>query len=355
MQQSHEDQDAARWSALVRRKSLPDDPFVYAVKTTGIYCRPSCPSRRAKRENLLYFSRSNEAEKAGFRPCLRCRPEAGDPLEQQSELILTACRTIEASDNLPSLDSLAKAAGLSPFHFHRLFKAATGITPRQYAVAKRNDRLRDNVYGTANVTEAIYASGFQTASRFYATTDATLGMTPTDYKNGGSKAPIWFGIGTSTLGFVLAARSEKGVCCILLGDDPDILLQDLQDRFPKATLIGNDPTFDESLAAIIAFVDQPSRALTLPLDIRGTAFQQQVWEALRAIPIGHTASYTEIAIRIGAPKSVRAVAQACAANALAVAIPCHRVVRNDGALSGYRWGVERKQRLLNEEHKERSD
>jgi AraC family transcriptional regulator of adaptative response/methylated-DNA-[protein]-cysteine methyltransferase len=235
---------------------------------------------------------------------------------------------------------------MSPYHFHRVFKAITGLTPRAYAAAHRAERVRRELGRSRTVTEAIFDAGFNSGGRFYATADELLGMTPTDYRAGGARNEIRFAVGECSLGSILVAQSTKGVCAILLGDDPDELARDLQDRFPRADLIGADGEFEKLVAKIVGFVEAPAVGLDLPLDVRGTAFQQRVWQALRKIPAGATASYSDIARRIGAPKSVRAVAQACAANAIALAIPCHRVVRNDGALSGYRWGVERKRALL---------
>jgi AraC family transcriptional regulator of adaptative response/methylated-DNA-[protein]-cysteine methyltransferase len=238
---------------------------------------------------------------------------------------------------------------MSRYHFHRVFKAITGLTPRAYAAAHRAERVRRELGRSRTVTEAIFDAGFNSGGRFYATSDEVLGMTPTDYRAGGARAEIRFAVGECSLGSILVARSEKGVCAILLGDDPDQLARDLQDRFPRANLIGADAEFEKLVAKIVGFVEAPTVGLDLPLDVRGTAFQQRVWQALRKIPVGSTASYSDIAQRIGAPRSVRAVAQACAANAIALAIPCHRVVRHDGALSGYRWGVERKRALLERE------
>jgi AraC family transcriptional regulator, regulatory protein of adaptative response / methylated-DNA-[protein]-cysteine methyltransferase len=260
-----------------------------------------------------------------------------------------ACRLIEHADAVPRLDALADAAGMSRSHFHRVFTAITGVTPKAYAAAHRAQRVRDALSRIATVTEAIYSAGFHSNGRFYATSSEVLGMTPTDFRAGGNGTSICFAIGECSLGSILVAKSDRGVCAILLGDDPDELARDLQDRFPRANLIGDDGAFEQLVAQVVGFVEAPGIGLDLPLDVRGTAFQQRVWQPLRAIPAGETASYTAIANRIGSPNSVRAVAQACAANALAVAIPCHRVVRNDGGLSGYRWGVERKRALLEKE------
>ncbi len=266
---------------------------------------------------------------------------------KHAALVAEACRRIEFAEQPPSLDDLAKQAGLSPFHFHRVFKAVTGLTPKAYADAHRAKTVRAKLArGTSSVTDAIFDAGFNANSRFYENADAMLGMKPTQYRAGGVDTRIEFAIGQCSLGAILVARSQRGVCAISLGDDAELLLRELQDRFPRAELIGGDATFERLVAQVVGLIEAPNIGHDLPLDVRGTAFQQRVWQALRQIPPGETASYAQIAQRIGAPKSVRAVALACAANTLAVAIPCHRVVRSDGALSGYRWGVARKQALL---------
>ena len=335
-----------RWAAVVARDHRADGTFYYSVATTGVYCRPSCGSRRPNPGNVRFYETTAEAARAGFRPCRRCRPDR-PPLEQvHAARVAEACRLIETAEKTPALAALAKRAGLSPYHFHRVFKATTGVTPKAYAAAHRAKRVRDELTGSRTVTEAIYDAGFNSASRFYETSGQFLGMTPTDFRAGGAETEIRFAVGQCALGSVLVAQSAKGVCAILLGDDPDALVRDLQDRFPRATLLGGEAAFEQTVARVVAFVEAPARGLDLPLDVRGTAFQQRVWAALRQIPAGSTASYAEIASRIGAPNGSRAVAQACGANPLAVAIPCHRVVRTDGSLSGYRWGVLRKQDLL---------
>jgi AraC family transcriptional regulator of adaptative response/methylated-DNA-[protein]-cysteine methyltransferase len=339
-----------RWTAVVSHDPAFDGAFVYSVKTTGVYCRPTCPARRAKPENVAFHGTSADAERAGFRPCRRCRPNEASRGAQHAALVAAACRTLAASEEPLTLDALAAAAGISPFHFHRVFKSITGLTPKAYGATHRATRIRDQLSeGKTSVTDAIYAAGFSSSSRFYETSDRILGMTPTAFREGGTDAEIKFAIGECSLGSILVACSDKGVCAIMLGDDPDALARQIESRFPKANLIGGDAEFESLVARVVGFVEAPRLGLDLPLDIRGTAFQQRVWQALREISVGETASYTEIAQRIGAPQSVRAVAQACAANGIAVAIPCHRVVRNDGALSGYRWGVARKRALLDKE------
>lgn len=338
-----------RWVQVMARDARADGAFFYSVATTGVYCRPSCGARHPRPENVRFHVSREEAETAGFRPCKRCTPDQPSLAEQYSAKVTAACRLIEASDEIPVLETLAQAVGMSQYHFHRIFKQITGVTPRAYAVAHRAARVREALGRSASVTGAIMEAGFNSTSRFYEKSNAVLGMTPQALRKGGANIDIRFALGECSLGAILVAQSERGICAILMGDDPDTLAHDLQDRFPKANLIGGDAAFEKLVAQVVGFVEAPAKGLDLPLDIRGTAFQQRVWQALRDIPAGATASYLDIAKRIGSPTSVRAVAGACAANALAVAIPCHRVVRNDGGLSGYRWGVERKHALLTRE------
>ncbi|HWN20009.1 MAG TPA: bifunctional DNA-binding transcriptional regulator/O6-methylguanine-DNA methyltransferase Ada [Gemmatimonadales bacterium] len=338
-----------RWASVVARSTAADGNFFYSVKTTGVYCRPSCAARKARPENVSFHPTREDAESAGFRPCKRCKPDQPSLGEQHAAMVTEACRLIEAAPSAPTLEELAARAGVSGFHLHRVFKGITGLTPKAYAAAHRGERVRQELGRAGSVTAAIYQSGYNSNGRFYDESQQVLGMTPTIYRAGGVNADIRFAVGECSLGSILVARSEIGVCAILLGDDPDTLARNLQDRFPQATLIGGDADFERLVAQVVGFVEAPGLGLDLPLDVQGTAFQRRVWQALQEIPAGSTVSYTEIAGRIGSPKAVRAVAQACAANPLAVAIPCHRVVRNDGALSGYRWGVERKRALLERE------
>lgn len=331
-----------RWDAVARRDRDADGRFVYAVTTTGVYCRPSCAARTPRPENVRYFATGDEAVKAGFRACRRCRPEG----DGRAEMIAAACRAIETAETEPALDDLAGAAGLSPFHFHRVFKAATGLTPKGYAKAHRRKRVREELGKGGTVTEALYDAGFGSNGRFYAETNAMLGMTPKRFKAGGAGTDVRFAVGKTSLGAMLVAESDRGIVAVTLGDDAEVLVRELQDRFPKARLIGGDADFEARVAQVVGAVEKPGTGMDLPLDIRGTAFQQRVWGALRRIPPGETVTYAELAKRIGDPKAVRAVAGACAANSLAVLIPCHRVIRTDGSLSGYRWGVERKRDLL---------
>ncbi|MFS2160804.1 bifunctional DNA-binding transcriptional regulator/O6-methylguanine-DNA methyltransferase Ada [Pseudomonas sp. Pseusp122] len=339
--------DDARWAAVQVRDAAADGHFLYAVRTTGVYCQPSSAARLPKRENVEFFDSAEAAEAAGYRASRRARADQTSAAAGRAEMVARACRLIETSQTPPSLDDLAVEVGMSPFHFHRLFKAETGLTPKAYSSAYRARRLRKELSSPdATVTSAIYDAGFNSNSRFYEVSDQLLGMHPRDYRAGGAGAVIRFAIGQCSLGAILVGQSQLGICAILLGEDPDVLARDLQDQFPKAEIIGCDGEFEQLIAQVVGFIEAPSIGLHLPLDVQGTAFQERVWQALREIPPGTTVSYADIANRIGSPKAVRAVAQACARNHIAVAIPCHRVVRRDGDISGYRWGVERKRELL---------
>lgn len=343
--------DEERWNAVVRRDPAANGSFYYSVRTTGVYCRPSCPARLARRENVRFHFTGQNARDAGFRPCKRCRPDGPGLADRRKASIAKACSLIEAADESVDAAELATALGMSRFHFHRIFKEITGLTPKQYSTAHRANRVRSELSTSATVTEAIYRAGFNSSGRFYATSSKVLGMTPSDFRAGGANSDIHFGVGECSLGSILVGVTGKGICAILLGDDPDALVRDLQNRFPNAKLVGGDAAMEAWMARVVGFVEAPGIGLDLPLDVRGTAFQQRVWQALTKVPIGSTTSYTEIAEKVGSPRAARAVAQACATNALAVAIPCHRVVRRDGSLSGYRWGIERKRELLNREAK----
>jgi AraC family transcriptional regulator of adaptative response/methylated-DNA-[protein]-cysteine methyltransferase len=341
--------DDPRWARVLERDKAADGAFWYSVATTGIYCRPSCPSRAANPRNVAFHDSLADARATGFRACKRCNPEGLSLDAENAAIVEKACRLIEQSEEAPSLAELAAAVDLSPAYFHRLFKRATGLTPKMYAAGHRADRVRRELGRDGSVTAAIYDAGFNSSGRFYEQAAGMLGMTPSRYKAGGADEELRFAIGESSLGAILVASSDKGVVSILLGDDPDALARDLQDRFPKARLVGGDAGYEVLVAHVVGLVEEPQLGLDLPLDVRGTAFQQRVWQALRNIPAGRTTSYAEVAAAIGTPGSVRAVAGACAANAIAVAIPCHRVVRTDGNLSGYAWGVERKRALIRRE------
>ncbi len=338
-----------RWAAIINKDATADGEFFVGVSTTGVYCRPSCGARQPRPENVSFFATTAEAEAAGFRPCQRCQPDQPPLTQRHAALVTALCRHMEQAETPPSLESLAQHAGLSPWHVHRIFKAVTGLTPRQYALGLRTARLQAQLGSGKSVTDALHAAGFGSAAGFYAASTPALGMSPRNYRRGGRDTDIHYAIGRCSLGAILVASSPTGICAISLGDAPEALANELQSRFPQARLSDGNAAFAEQLSQVIALVEDPAKASALPLDIRGTAFQQRVWQALQGIPPGTTLSYTELARRIGAPAAVRAVASACAANVLAVAIPCHRVVRTDGALAGYRWGVERKRTLLERE------
>ena len=341
-----DDADPARLDAVRRRDAAADGTFVYAVRTTGVYCRPSCAARPARRENISFYATGETAEQAGFRACLRCRPAEPPRAVRETAAVTEACRLIAAAETPPSIATLAGAVGIGPHRLGRLFKAVTGVTPKAYAQALRAARVEQGLQAGTSVTATIYDAGFNAPSRFYATAKDRLGMNPSAFRDGGAGAVIRFALGATSMGTILVAATDRGVCAILLGDDPEALLDDLQRRFARAKLIGGDADFEGTVALAVGLVEAPASAVDLPLDIGGTAFQQRVWQALRAIPAGRTASYGAVARAIGQPAAVRAVARACAANPLAVAIPCHRVVRTGGGLSGYRWGVARKEALL---------
>jgi AraC family transcriptional regulator of adaptative response/methylated-DNA-[protein]-cysteine methyltransferase len=342
---------AERWQAVLERDADADGHFVFAVQTTGVYCLPSCAARQPRRENVTFYDTRAAAERAGFRPCKKCRPDAPPRAEREAALIAEACRTIESAEEMPRLSALAAQAGVSPYHFHRMFKRVTGVTPKSYAAAHRHQLVQDALRQSPEVTAAIYAAGFNSSSRFYESAPEMLGMKPSTYRDGGRGEAIQYSVRPCSLGLVLVASTERGVCAILLGDSADQLLADLAARFPNAVLSDLVSGFADWVDKVVRLVDDPAEpgGLGLPLDIRGTVFQRRVWESLRAIPSGITATYSEIAQRLGNPRAARAVAASCAANPLAVAVPCHRVVGRNGSLAGYRWGVERKRRLLEKE------
>lgn len=350
-----------RWGQVQSRDASADGIFYYAVSTTGVYCKPSCGARQPKPEHVAFYADCAEAEQAGYRACLRCKPGQPSLTESQSELIAESCRLIETAEANLKLADLATKAGLSTFHFHRIFKSVTGLTPKAYSAAHRAKKIRNELtrnkseLNKTSVTDAIYKAGYSANSRFYEQSTQILGMTASNYKAGGVNTTIKFALGECLLGnnscTILVASSQRGVCAIFLGDDAAQLLKDLQDAFPRANLIGADSDYEKLIAQVVGLIETPAFGILLPLDIQGTAFQQRVWQALTEIPVGGTTTYSDIAERIGAPKAVRAVASACASNKLAVAIPCHRVVRMDGSLSGYRWGVKRKLDLLDLEKK----
>nr|WP_318384144.1 bifunctional DNA-binding transcriptional regulator/O6-methylguanine-DNA methyltransferase Ada [uncultured Enterobacter sp.] len=337
--------DENRWQAVLARDPAADGQFVFAVITTGIFCRPSCRSRRALRQNVRFYADVNSATSAGFRPCKRCRPDQLCAGQHRLDKIEKACRIL-AQDTPVTLDALAAQVAMSPYHFHRLFKATTGMTPKAWQQASRARRLRETLTQHPSVTDAVLAAGFPDSSSYYRKADETLGMTARQYRNGGTSLPVRYALSDCALGRCLVAESERGICAILLADSDVPLIAELEQLFPQARREQAEAEFSARVEQVIACLDNAKADLSLPLDIRGTAFQMQVWQALRRIPRGETRSYQRVAEAIGKPRAVRAVASACAANRLAVVIPCHRVLRGDGALSGYRWGVSRKARLL---------
>jgi len=341
--------DEARWNALVRRDRQANGAFVYGVLTTFIYCKPACASRAPRYENVRFFDTWEQAEQAGFRPCKRCDPRSGAEADGRSSLMVKACRIIEDSEEPPTLKDLAKAVGLSPYHFQRLFKKVVGVTPKQYASEQRLKRVRSSLRRDMSVTDALYDAGFASSSRFYENARETLGMKPSEYQTGAEGIRIRCAVARSYLGWVLVAATATGICAIEIGDDPERMKTRLRERFPNAEIQSGDEIFRSWVQQILAYMEKPEQSLDLPLDIQGTAFQRLVWMALREIAPGSTISYSNLAAKIGKPRAARAVAGACASNKIAVAIPCHRVVRRDGDLGGYRWGLERKRALLERE------
>ena len=339
------DTDDRRWQAVCERDTRADGQFVFAVLTTGICCRPSCRSRRARRENVRFFADVAAAVAAGFRPCKRCQPDKDYPQQQRVDKVAQACRLLEQDAPL-TLEALAGQLAMSPFHFHRLFKSVTGMTPKAWQQAWRAQRLREALEQGIPVTRAALAAGFPDSSSYYRQADAALGMTASQFRRGGEDLDITWVCGDGPLGRCLVAESERGVCAVLPGESDALLCAELASLFPNARLHPGDEAFRQRVAQVFSHLDDHRQPFSLPLDLRGTAFQLQVWQALRQIPAGETRSYRQVAQSIGRPRAVRAVASACAANKLALVIPCHRVVREDGALSGYRWGTARKALLL---------
>ncbi len=341
--------DQERWTALEKRDREADGVFYYGVLTTLVYCRPNCSSRRPNIENVCYFDTWKQAEQAGFRPCKKCGPRSNAAADKHADMIVEACRIMDSAVEHIPLKSLAKTVGLSAFHFQRLFKKATGITPKQYAMQKRLKQVKSHLKRGALVTDAIFEAGFASSSRFYENAAKNLGMTASEYRKGAEGIRIRYTVTTSVLGWVLIGATESGICAIDLGDSPDILKSRLHENFPKAVIQESNDDVNDWVKQVLAHLENPHRRLNLPLDIQGTAFQRQVWQALREIPIGATASYGEIAESIGHPKAARAVARACASNEIAVVVPCHRVVKKNGELGGYRWGAEIKRIVLKRE------
>jgi AraC family transcriptional regulator of adaptative response/methylated-DNA-[protein]-cysteine methyltransferase len=337
------------WQAILARDSQLDGKFIFAVSSTMIFCRPSCPSRRPKREHVSFFLSPAAAEQAGFRACLRCHPKDA-AIDPQIELVQRACRFIEQhGDETITLEALGEHVGLSPFHLQRTFKKHMGITPRQYALSQRASSFKTGVRAGESLTSAMYEAGYGSSSRLYERAGAELGMTPASYSRGGAGAKISYTVAGSPLGRLLVAGTEKGICAVRLGDSDETLESGLRTEFPAATLERHDGQLRDSVSAIVKHLEGKQPNLNLPLDIQATAFQRLVWETLQAIPYGSTRSYAEVAKAIGRPSAVRAVARACATNPVALVVPCHRVIGSDKRLTGYRWGLERKQQLLAKE------
>ena len=340
---------ASYWDAVNARDRAMDGVFFYAVMSTGIYCRPSCPSKRPRRENVVFFRAREAAETAGFRPCKRCKPDLSDQRNPNAQIVEKVCRYIDTHPDEPvTLEALGRVLGISPFYLQRTFKALTGITPRAYADSRRLNSLKTGLRDGHSVTRSLYDAGYGSSSRLYERASSQLGMTPSRYRKQGSGVAIQYTIASTRIGNMLLAATDHGICCIRFGDSTADLERELRTEYPKAEIARADRKLGEHVKAIRAII-QGDSATALPLDIQATAFQRRVWEALRAIPRGTTKSYSKIAADIGHPKAARAVARACATNPVAVAIPCHRVVREDGGMGGYRWGVERKRALLDRE------
>ena len=334
------------WTAVVNRDRSADGKFLYGAKTVGVYCRPGCPSRRPNRANAVFFADASAAEKAGYRPCKRCRPTESAPDAHHRRAVEKACRIIRDSDTPPTLAALAREVGISAHHFHRLFRRIVGVTPRDYAQAHRLGRLAMRLDAGDDVSDAIYAAGFGSSARAYDAAPAGLGMTPGARRKGGQGETIRFTTVRCALGRALIAATTRGICATALGDDAATLAAELHERFPAATIVEDAAALRRWADAFARFIADPTDTPDLPLDIRGTAFQAKVWRALRKIPSGETASYAGIAAALGQPTAARAVARACATNPVAVLVPCHRVIGRDGALTGYRWGIERKKAML---------
>ncbi len=348
--------DPSRWNAVLERRGSLDETFVYAVKTTGVFCRPSCSSRKPRPDNVEFFDTPEAARRAGYRACKRCSPEAQEPMSPRVRAVTALCRYIDRSAAPPKVTELAREVGWSVSHLSRVFREVTGISPKRYIAGCRAERVRAGLVAARragdtepSITRAMLFAGYSSNGRFYEDAPDQLGMTPTTYREGGAGEVIRFAIGNTSLGEALVACTPKGVCAVLLGDDADQLIRLLEERFPRARLVPGDADLDERVGRVLDLVERPAAVPDLPLDLRGTAFQRRVWDALRRIPSGSITTYTDLARSIGAPTAARAVATACAANAIAIAVPCHRVVRKDGSLSGYRWGVERKRALLERE------
>jgi AraC family transcriptional regulator of adaptative response/methylated-DNA-[protein]-cysteine methyltransferase len=339
-------QSEAQWQHVMARDARQDGRFVFAVRTTGVYCRPSCPSRRPRRDSVEFFPDPQHAERAGYRACLRCKPTQ---ISTQAQAVMRARQLLDEAEGIMTLADLSKRVGVSPFHLQRLFKRATGLSPREYQSARRMQHIKRGLRKGDDVTTAIYDAGFGSPSRLYEKSSQQLGMTPGTYRRGGVGVTVSYAISPTALGRVLVAATPRGLCAVRFGDSPTGLERELREEFRAATIVRDDAALQPYLQPLLASLRGERTTITLPLDIRATAFQKKVWDALRRIPSGETRSYSEVATAIGDPKAVRAVARACASNPVAIAVPCHRVVRSDGELAGYRWGVGRKRKLLEQE------
>jgi AraC family transcriptional regulator of adaptative response/methylated-DNA-[protein]-cysteine methyltransferase len=339
-------QSEAQWQHVMARDARQDGRFVFAVRTTGVYCRPSCPSRRPRRDSVEFFPDPQHAERAGYRACLRCKPTQ---ISTQAQAVMRARQLLDEAEGIMTLADLSKRVGVSPFHLQRLFKRATGLSPREYQSARRMQHIKRGLRKGDDVTTAIYDAGFGSPSRLYEKSSQQLGMTPGTYRRGGVGVTVSYAISPTALGRVLVAATPRGLCAVRFGDSPTGLERELREEFRAATIVRDDAALQPYLQPLLASLRGERTTITLPLDIRATAFQKKVWDALRRIPCGETRSYSEVATAIGDPKAVRAVARACASNPVAIAVPCHRVVRSDGELAGYRWGVGRKRKLLEQE------
>jgi AraC family transcriptional regulator of adaptative response/methylated-DNA-[protein]-cysteine methyltransferase len=347
------DLDDVRWHQVAERR--PGGGFVYAVITTGIYCKPGCASRLPKRQNVTFFDDGAGAEAAGFRPCKRCRPDRARIVDPRLAAVAEACRRIEAAETAPSLDVLGEITGYSPFHLQRMFQAMVGVSPKQYAEAVKAERLRRGLRAGGEVTDALYGAGYGSPSRVYEKSASLLGMTPASFAGGGRGAAIRFAVADGPLGRVLAASTDKGLCMVALADDDASLEAELHRDFPEAQIVRDDAGLKPTMEAVLAYLDGRGAADTLPLDVRATAFQWQVWQALAAIPPGETRTYGELAESLGKTGAARAVGRACATNPVSLIIPCHRAVGSNGSLTGYRWGTDRKRALLARERGQKEE
>ncbi len=341
--------DDARWQAVVKRDTSADGQFVLAVRTTGIFCRPGCPARTPKRENVTFYDTTDDALRAGYRPCKRCRPTGTSVAARQGDVVDAVRRRIESSPERLSLAQLAEDVGMSPWHLQRLFRERTGLSPAQYGRSLRSSRLRETLPDAASVTRALHDAGYDASSTFYESAPKDIGMTPTQFRTGGAGQRIRYGIVTTWLGYLLVAATDRGIASLQMGESAEAMRDRLVTTFPNAELVDDDPGFQATLEGVARLAEHPSEMSTLPLDAQGTAFQHRVWNALRQIPAGSTRTYTEVAEAIGAPTAVRAVARACADNPIPLLVPCHRVIGKNGSLTGYRYGIPRKRALLERE------